>query len=246
MGKFRKIAAIVVVVLAVSGIVAAPVLFAPRLHLHYENRKDIGLMRFEVLIAADDVNISIVFTNDSSLLYSVDVTKYANTTNYGFNDGIGSEFGDISIHADRLKQIEVVFGTAVPCGFHIAGKNVTAYVTYDHGAIIDGQDSLFNHGEPENYGAMYFTLTENVIVKSGMWVVIGPCDDVTEARGYAYLDIDLPTEMSGRLTHERPVHFIDNSGWIYQDATEYRTAGWGEEPGLYLEVAYETVARLLN
>jgi len=202
----QKKGIIVVVILAAAVGVGTFMLFIPRMHEHYEAQHD-DQSSFIISVGGDDMTINISFVNDSSLLYSIDVEKYPDTTGYSFevmHGGSWVEFG-----ADRLKQVTVVFGTAVPYAFSIAGENVTAYVTYDNGVIIAGQECYFNHQVSVYYGTMYFTFTENVTVKGGMDVQIGAYQ---QTNGYAYLDVDLPDEMTGRLGHRYSVDFIENVG----------------------------------
>lgn len=240
MDERQKKGVIVVVILAAAVGVGTFMLFVPRMHEHYEAQHD-DQSSFFISVGGDDMTINISFVNDSLLLYSIDVEKYPDTTGYSYevmHGGSRVEFG-----ADRLKQVTVVFGTAVPYAFGIAGENVTAYVTYDNGAIIDGQECDFNHQGSVNYGTMHFTFTENVTVRAGMGIQIGAYQ---QTDGYAYLDVDLPDEMTGRLVHRYSVDFIENVGWIYEDDYEYRTADWGEGQGLDIGSSYPVTARLHN
>ncbi|MBD3160206.1 MAG: hypothetical protein GF309_15620 [Candidatus Lokiarchaeota archaeon] len=129
----QKKGIIVVLILAAAVGVGTFMLFVPRMHEHYEAQHD-DESSFIISVGGDDMTINISFVNDSSLSYSIDVEKYPDTSGYSFevmHGGSRVEFG-----ADRLKQITVVFGTALPYTFGIAGKNMTAHVTYDNGAII--------------------------------------------------------------------------------------------------------------
>ena len=243
MDERQKKGVIVVVILAAAVGVGTFMLFVPRMHEHYEAQHD-DQSSFFISVGGDDMTINISFVNDSLLLYSIDVEKYPDTTGYSFEEMHGGsrvEFG-----ADRLKQVTVVFGTAVPYAFGIAGENVTAYVTYDNGAIIDGQECDFNHQGSVNYGTMHFTFTENVTVKGDMDVTIGRYAGSLDRRGHAYLDIDIPDTMSGRLTTVGDTDFIENIGWIFDESWGYTTPNWGDDPGLWFHVSYPVTARLHN
>ena len=204
---------------------------------HYEREYPVDETRW-VRLALDDLedtNVTVAFTDDPALMYSIDVTLYEPGLTYTFEyEEKRYHLAITLIASGRIKSINVVLGTGTPYKILIRmGDNIDTTITYDSGAVIDYLDDAFVYSCT---GTLDFNFCENVNFSAGgLDVAIGYVPDQPDP---LYLDIDLPDGMDGRIDFgPDPVTFTQLAGWHHEGFGIYATASWPfENPGLDMTV----------
>jgi hypothetical protein len=209
--RVKAIAIILVVIVSVVG-----VFFITRTTFHYERRYPSGEIRYVSLRIEDfettPTEVRIRFIDNPSLMYSINIQQddpgnHHMVSIQKFERSYSLEVQGTSF-GDRTSLVDIILGTGTYYQIGIHGSLLGVTVTYDNGAIIDGN---WLHLSCSN-STFDFTFTENVnFTDSGFEVrTVGEIDVV--------LDIDLPDGMNGYLTIPPGVssYFPTMIGW-YQE-----------------------------
>ncbi len=198
----RKAAAFLIVVLVVSGFLGYFFIIpAVSTHFHYEGRWDpsnpegAGIS----LLDLEDTNITVMFIDDPTLWYRIDVVHYSPGRAHHFDartwgvtiDGITS----------RVKDILVVLGNATSYGLLIIGDNLNTTITYDNGALVGGARNV----RYDASGIFRLRIAEDVNRDhGGMQIDVVNTPEWTYGDPLVLLDINLPEGMNGRLSTASP------------------------------------------
>jgi len=217
-----------------------------------------------------DCEVSVSFTNDTSLLYSMAIEMYGisiSTVFYLFEDSSrtllnyyeSSTLAMWSRDEVSVKKLDLVLGTGKAYTIAVWGTNLTATVTYSNGALI-GQESYFQFFS-EN-GSIYAEFNGDEVDDSTLGsssdpvrfdFKLGKTSFADYELAYVELNITLPCFYYGDLDVNADIIDVSISGWNrtsdmevfswYTDDVE----GEGYPPNVYIDVfCVEVVADLLK
>ncbi len=226
----KKVAGVAVILVAVVGVMVVFVgLPLTQTQFHYEAQYPAGETRY-VLLLLDDfdttpTDISIQFVDDPTLMYSIDVSQYEPGLHHVFQHNEREERFvvevDQSIGGSQTSSVDITLGTGTYYAISIDGELLDIVITYDHGAILNGQEVSI---EVFNNSTFEFVFNENVnFTSSGLSVRTGLLVDVL-------LDIDLPDGMNGVLTFSPSLTFASTLmvGWGQTGLNEISTSSTTE------------------
>ena len=171
-----------------------------------------------------DTNVTIVFQNDATLWYAIDITLY-NPSYQSHAFGLRAlKFGLIEINAiHRIESIRIVLGTGSYHDIILNGKNLNTSITYSNGVILGNSTNNDSTGSFifSATGKLCFALDEDVsCFEGGLDVFVGAqsLDDTSLYPDDVYLDIDVPDALSGSLSVYDPtnLYFLENIGWYFE------------------------------
>jgi len=204
---------------------------------HYEREYPAGETKW-VQLALDnlrDTNVTVTFTDDPTLMYSIDVTLYIPGVTYTFEEEELAYSWTIDLVATgRVESVDVILGTGTSYSIFIrTGISIDTTITYGNGAMLDNRDFLYSCN-----GTLQFNFGENVnFTEGGLRADIG-APAFANRPNPLHLNIDLPDGMDGRIDFSTyPVSFTDLTGWHHEGFGIYATASWPfENPGLHMTV----------
>lgn len=206
---------------------------------HYEREYPAGETKY-VQLALDnlrDTNVTVTFTDDPTLMYSIDVTLYKPGMTYTIEEEelIYSWTIDL-VGTGRVKSVDVVLGTGTSYSVFVrTGISINTTITYGNGAILDNREFLYSCN-----GTLQFNFGENVnFTKGGLRADIGAPAFVNRPSPLS-LNIDLPEGMDGRIDFRNdPITFTQMAGWHHEGFGIYSTASWPfENPSLRMSVTF--------
>jgi len=212
----KKAVGAVVILVAVVGVLVVFVgLPAIQTQFHYEQAYPAGeTTRVMIDLDLRNTEVSVVFVDDPSLMFSVDFIQYSSgafnhiaqfrywehNDYYAFFLDPNPDIGDDAV----FKEVHVTLGTATNYTIYIHGANCNGSIVFDNGAIIAGQEILMS-----SLGGNYlFKLTEDVSFSGAGLIVNTVHTELT-------LDINLPTGLNGQLEVYYGVSttFTTMTGW---------------------------------
>ena len=243
----RKASRVLVIIVILSSALFVVVFYPYGTDFHFEEQIPEGENRAVVIRFARlaDCLVDVSFVNDTSLMYSVDVTLTdAGFVSSSFNIDRMDDAGATEIwvwmdgqFSGGVKSLTVVLGTGTPYDVFLAQcENVTMTMTYDNGAIIGGRSMSF-----VSTGHITFILEENVTFGDyGLEVGLGGLGDEPAV----ILSVDLPSEMRGKLwVFDEDLAFV--SGWPYRGLGVWSSEPSYAEPLLDFEVYATSVSAVL-
>jgi hypothetical protein len=247
----RRKASLVLVIIVILSSALFVVVFHPYgTDFHFEEQIPDGENRAVVIRFTQlaDCFVDVSFVNDTSLMYSVDVTLIdagflASSFHIERMGGAGAT--EIWVWMDGqssngVKSLSVVLGTGTSYDVVLAQcVNVTMTVTYDNGAVIGGRRMSF-----KSTGHITFILEEDVTFGTqGLEVMIGSLD-LDHRPDTVTLSVDLPSEMRGKLWVFDEDH-ASVSGWPYRGLGVWSSELSYSEPLLDFEVYATSVSAVL-
>lgn len=197
-------------------------------HFHYENTlPDTWMAGSNIPLYCNnlqDTNVTIIFQNDRTLWYAIDITLY-NPSYQSLAFGLRTlRFGLLEINGiQRIKSIKIVLGTGAYHDIFLNGRNLNASITYSNGVILGNSTNKDSAGSFyfSASGKLYFTLNEDVdCFEGGLDVFVGSrsSDETSLYPDDVYLDIDVPDALSGSLRVYDPtaLYFLENVGWYFE------------------------------
>ncbi|MHA2023748.1 MAG: hypothetical protein ACTSWQ_08825 [Candidatus Thorarchaeota archaeon] len=220
--------AVIVTVLVLGGLGVSITYVGPLLTYgvshHLEERVTDQLAAFAFgLNGLEDTNLTIMYRNDSSLLYEVDFTLYEPAT---FDQAMTITRDTVHwlfLNAKmRIQSMIVTLGTGLPYTLGVwSDTDLNTTMIFDNGAILDEIDGL---GDEINYcatGILRLAITENVTVKE--WAKFH-FQSGSKTPDIVLLAIDLPEGVEGYLElGATPVSFSILDGWYFRGAGRYST-----------------------
>ncbi len=243
----RKVLLAVIMVAVLSTTLFVVVFYPYGTDFHFEEQIPDGENRAVVIRFTQlaDCLVDVSFVNDTSLMYSVDVTLIdagflASSFHIERMGGAGAT--EIWVWMDgqfsgSVKSLSVVLGTGTSYDVFLAQcENVTMTMTYDNGAIIGGRSMGF-----VSTGHITFILEENVTFGDyGLEVGLGGLGDEPTVT----LSVDLPSEMRGKLwVFDEDHAFV--SGWPYRGLGVWSSEPSYAEPLLDFEIYATRVSAVL-
>jgi len=235
----KKLAGAAVVLMTVVGVLVVFVgLPAAQTQFHYEAQYPSGETRHVMLLLDDfdttPTDISIRFVDDPTLMYSIVVTQYESGRHHSLQhneleERIIVEVGQ-TIGGSQTSSVDITLGTGTYYIISIDGDLLNVDITYDNGAVINGQDVVVTS---YHNGSLDFVFTEDVnFTSSGINIRTTYDVDVL-------LDINLPDGMNGLLTIPMSTSFASSSmvGWGQTSLTEISTSATTEP---LLDFSHET------
>jgi len=193
--------------------------------------------------ALEDCNLTISFSDDTPLLFSMDIDLYQSTTPalvYEFEYFDTEQSSHIHIQligASRIRSVTLVLEAGR--SFDIVATrcaNLNTTITYSNNSLLGGGQF---HYEAE--GSIHFTLGEDVDTsEGGLAVLIGSRPDPYNAAlrpNMTYIDIALPDDMDGEVTfYQTDVDILENVGWPFQNLSTYGTDPFDTEALLKIDL----------
>ena len=204
---------------------------------HYQRQYPADETRFvNILLDLHDTNVTISFTDDTSLMYSADVVQYSSgNQHYAYYQEWEDPHYSLDFHVDtvdgsRIQSVDIVLGTGTYYQIYIDGDNVDASVIFDNGANLAGQDFEMNAAP----GNLYFELTEDVSFSEDGFKIIGYGNTVD----FDFV-VDLPAGLNGRLEIDSTMTLGTHtmSGWSSIGANIWGTSSV-TEPLLDIDVGW--------
>lgn len=202
---------------------------------HYERQYPTNETKY-VRLALDDLkdtNVTVTFTDDPTLMYSIDVTLYVPGITYTFEYEERSDYLAVDLIATgRVESIDVVLGTGSSYEILVRnGVNIDATVAFGNNAVLGAREFIYTCT-----GSFHFSFDENVnFTDGGLLATVGIAGLAPDS---LYLNIDIPDGMDGRIDFgPDPVTFTQLAGWHHEGFGIYATASWPfENPGLRIAV----------
>ncbi|MFX1560725.1 MAG: hypothetical protein ACFFBL_09070 [Promethearchaeota archaeon] len=267
----RRLAAAGLIVIIVFSICAYFIIFPTRTNFTYQKDCTADYEDYVVgIYNIRDCEVSVSFTNDTTVLYSMNVEMYGPTSGTIFylhedsyrtllNYYESSSLNEWSRDEVRAKKLDLVLGTGKAYNIVVWGTNLTTTVTYTNGALI-GQESYFQV-RSEN-GSVFVEFDGNEVDDSTLGSSFDPVRlDFDLGRwgtsGYqlthAELDINLPYFYYGDLDVGAETIDVAMTGWnrspvleVFSYFTNY-VEGEGDPPSVYIDVcSLEVVANLVK
>lgn len=246
----RKASLVLAIIVILSSTLFIVVFYPYGTDFHFEEQIPEGENRAVVIRFTQlaDCIVDVSFVNDTSLMYSVDVTL----TDAGFLASSfhiermgGAGATEIWVWMDgqfsgNVMSLRIVLGTGTSYDVFLAqSRNVTMTVTYDNGAVIGGREMAF-----KSTGHITFILEEDVTFGTqGLEVMIGSTV-LTDRPDTVVLGVDLPSEMRGKLWVFDEGHaFV--SGWPYRGLGVWSSEPSYAEPLLDFEVYATSISAVL-
>ncbi len=190
-------------------------------------------------VSADDANISISFSDQSDLLYSINVIPYPDSTEAGIMFVVHTDSWGVIFGAGRQETIDIVLGThSFYFIYMVDNSNLNTTITYSNNAWVNG--SAFQYSDED--------CDLNLRI----------CDDIraTDSIGFTgtiscrtlNLKIQVPTEWKGFVDfNESNVTVVEMFDWTEFASNMFRTFEDNEEYlSIELNVAVEEAyARIL-
>ncbi|MGD2072218.1 MAG: hypothetical protein PVG65_01870 [Candidatus Thorarchaeota archaeon] len=224
----RKVALIVAVIIFLSYMNYLAFYPTSQTQFHYEDIlpetwKSGSNMRL-ICNNLQDTNVTIVFQNNRSLWYSIDITLYKPSHPWQAFRLESPRTGSLEMNAlQRIESIAIVLGTGGYYDLFLKGKNLNASVIYNNRVILGNSTCHDSTGTFlfDATGKLYFTLNENVDCSvGGLDVIVGSqsLEGDWLFPDEVYLDVDVPDSLAGSLSIYDPTvqHFLENVGWYYR------------------------------
>ncbi|MHA1943598.1 MAG: hypothetical protein ACW96M_04290 [Candidatus Thorarchaeota archaeon] len=267
----RRIIAGVVTALIIGSVGAYLLVFPLGTSFHYQKVTTADNAVYLVGVKnIRECEVTVSFTNDSSLLYSIDIEMYglaSSTVFYIYEDEVstlinfydGPSRTDWSGEEVRVKKLDIVLGTGKAYNVQIWGTNLTTTVTYSNGALI-GQDSYVRY-RADN-GTMTFSYDGSAVDDETLGDPLTPTRLTADLGREAYtgyqlayveVDVDLPYFYYGDADFITETLDVTYSGWTRGPIPEVESyftddvEGEGFPPRLYLDIfSSEIVADLMK
>jgi hypothetical protein len=192
---------------------------------------EIGLYDFDFT----STNVSVSFSDDPTLLYSIDVTQYYPGSYHLVYFYEGAPWDSTLLYVgicgsgnEQVASVAITLGTGTYYALELDGR-LNVSIAYDNGAWLRGQSVVVKC----NGGKFELTFSENVnFTDSGLDVQTGGVTNL-------FMDIDLPDGMNGMIEIPIAVDFAYSEmvGWSKTssgDPTIYSTPST-EQPLLYID-----------
>jgi hypothetical protein len=181
-----------------------------------------------------DCNLTVTFTDNPDLLYSIDIDLYEAAPSSSAFVLTVEEWFDIRFQAIlSIKSLQVTLGTGVPYKIVVSGTDVNATFIYDNNVI--GSGASLNYGATGSFISLNFT-EDMVFSDTGMEVRVG----ATGEADIAYLHTDLPDGVNGEATFREPLSLHSVIGWVYRSGflneVTYSTDPLNTEPLLEIGI----------
>ncbi len=156
-------------------------------------------------IRADDADVSITFTENDNLLYSINITPYLDSTEAGISIVMTEDSWGVTLRAGRQKSIDIVLGTG--CFYFInivASSNLNTTIVYSNNAWVN--DTALHYGVED--GDLNLRIHNNIKVNDtigfDVWIW---CRTLN-------LDIDVPFEWNAFVDfHSSNLTILEMTGW---------------------------------
>ncbi len=142
MKKTHKLA--IVLMISVSLVVVLIAVGIPRTRYHEESfNNQAGTCEFGISDLRD-CNVSISFTDDSLLLYSIDIEVVDDLEgNVPYRIGYERTTKDLRFYGtEYITSVDFVLGTGLNYNIILAGRNLNTTITYDNDARLIGINSI--------------------------------------------------------------------------------------------------------
>lgn len=232
--KMKVLVALVLVAVMVGAILL--VWNSSATSFHYERSYPSGETKY-VRLALDDLedtNVTVTFTDDPALMYSIDVTLYSAGITFTFEYEERNDYLTVDLVAiGRIESIDVVLGIGTSYRILVRnGANINATIAFGNDAVLGGREFIYTCT-----GSFHFSFDESVnFTDGGLVATVGMPGLAPDS---LYLDIDLPDSMPGEIDFSTyPVVFTSLTGWSHQGFGVYTTTGgWPVgTPGLRISV----------
>ena len=216
----KRIRTLVIISILLIGIFGTGLLFF-RQHFHHElmdETIDFVWLEIEDL---EDTNLTITFSNSTSLCYSIDIVTYEGIFHYGRFHRQSSAEGSthVRIVPDvRIREMNITLRDDTRYNLDIAGQNLNSLVIFSNNASLESN--------------LWYTATGNISI-----ILDETC--FSAETSYSVIDVvsdiitvyvDLPSGVEGRISCLRyiPRNEISISGWVYNGVGVYSTFGSGD------------------
>lgn len=267
----RRLAAAGLIVIIVFSISAYFIIFPTNTNFTYQKSATPDYDDYVVgIYNIRDCQVSVSFTNDTTLLYSMNIKMYEPTSKtifYLYEDSYrtllnyyeSSSLTEWSRNEVRAKKLDLVLGTGKAYNIAVWGTNLTTTVAYTNGALI-GQESYFQV-RSEN-GSVFVEFDGNEVDDSTLGSSSDPVRldfDLGQWSIFDYqlthteLDINLPYFYYGDLDVGAEIIDVAMTGWnrspvpeVFSYFTSY-VEGEGDPPSVYIDVcSLEVIANLVK
>jgi hypothetical protein len=267
----RRIVAVGLVIIIVISIGAYLIISPIGSSFHYQKMSTADNGEYFVgVYNIRDCEVSVSFTNDTSLLYSMTIEMYESTSSsvfYFFEDSQRTllnyyESSSLAMWSKEevpVKKLDLVLGIGKAYKIDLSGTNLTATVIYSNGALI-GQDSYFQFFSDN--GSIYAEFIGDEIDDSSLGSSSDPVRfDFKLGRSrigsydlaYTEVNITLPYFYYGDLDVNADIIDVSASGWNRSPVEEvfswftYDVEGEGNPPNIYIDAfGIEVVANLVK
>lgn len=224
----QKTKGIIIIVIVVIGASTGVVLFMTMgtpgsTELTYQ-RDYSGNKPVDIYVAGIvDCEFFLGYTEDSSLMYSIEVHLYEADSSFSFSYSEREESHEVHInwntntwgHEIRVKNMTILLGNGHPYRILLGGSgddsaNVTSTVIFNNNATLGDQEFVYNFP-----GTLNLQFTEDVdISQGGLSMEIGQWGHYIDSLN---LHVDLPAGMDGDATFYFDSMSVSTSGWSLYD-----------------------------
>ena len=222
----RRTAAIAVtgVVLVSMAAVGVVILMADTRY-HFERPISDGISEFGLILQEiSDCNLTIMFSDDPALLYSMDIEYYNSVPIWSadplYRLTVGPEAAGVYIWATQsMKSLNITLGPAAYLVYMLMCWNCNSSIIYD-GIVAQNQTLYYSAS-----GMLRLTVTEEVGFNVGGTIRCSEC----------ILDISVPDGFSGGVYFDTPdLNMVERTGWQYEAiSSDESVFGYGTYEGFY-------------
>jgi hypothetical protein len=204
----RRTAAIAVtgVVLVSMAAVGVVILMADTRY-HFERPISDGISKFMLILQEiSDCNLTIMFSDDPALLYSMDIEYYNPVPIWSadplYRLTVGPKAAGVTIWATRsMKSLNITLGPTAYSVHMVMCDNCNSSIIYD--GIVAQNQTLYYCAS----GMLRLTVTEEVGFNVGGAIRCSEC----------ILDISVPDGFSGGVYFDTPdLNIVERTGWQYE------------------------------
>ena len=225
----RRTAAIAVTgVVLVSMVAVGVVILMADTRYHFERPISVGISKFQLLLhEISDCNLTLLFSEDPALLYSMDIEYYNPVPIWSADPfdrlTVGPEAAGVDISTtQRVRSLNITVGPAAYSVYVFRCWNFNSSIIYD--GIVTQNQTFYYFAS----GMLTLTVTEEVGFNIGGIIRCGEC----------ILDISVPDGFSGGVYFDTSdLNIAERTGWQYEAISSSESVfGYGTYEEFYDQV----------